>query len=238
MKKILTLVLLVLPFVAFGEVSQFVFVTSEQTVGLNVMSKAITIQSQNSGGLLEAVTETTDILFESSSPTGKFVGSGGKVASKTMSKNTARRTFYYIDSTPGTYTLTVKTTGRTSKKTFSLQQNIVVRDEVVATEVKSVSVPSAVLASAVPVKAVHVEPVSVPVKTKVPVKKEVKVAQPLLVQNQPTTASSTLETTETTELATIIYTASPRTSALESFFWLPKKIWSAVKSVFRSEKEG
>jgi len=225
MKKILTLFLFlfVFPSVAFGEVSQFVFVTPLQTVEVGVMSKALTIESRNIGGLPEAVTETTDLIFESSSHTGRFVASSGKTASKTMSKNTARRTFYYIDSTPGTYTLTIKTTGRTSKKTFSLQQKIVVRNAVsVSTEVKPVVVPSTIVPEVTLVKP----------PTNIQTKKTESV-RPAPLPKVEERATSTVEVKEEMGLAAVVYTAPPKTSALESFLWLPRKIWSVVKSIFR-----
>lgn len=222
MKKLLTLFLfLVVPSsVAFGEVSQFVFVTPPQMVEVGVMSEAITIQSQNSGGVSEVVTETTDLVFDTTSQTGKFVAISGKPASKTMSKNTAKRTFYYIDSVPGTYTLTVKTTGRTSEKSFSLRQNIVV-----GTEVKNIPTPpTPTLVPVAPVAPVLSKPIVVPVKTK---------ATQSLPGKPVEVASSTIENKEESGFAAVIYTAPPKTSALESFLWLPKKIWSAVKGVFQ-----
>jgi hypothetical protein len=221
MKKLLTLFLfLFLPAsVVFGEVSRFVFVTSPQIVEVNVISKAITIQSQNSGGVSEAVTETTDLVFDTTSRTGKFVASSGKPASKTMSKNTAKRTFYYIDSTPGTYTLTVKTAGRTSKESFSLSQNIVV-----GTEVKNIPIPpTSTLVPVAPVTPVLSKPIAVPVKTKAAKSLPIKPVE---------VASSTIETKVESELAAVVYTAPPKTSALESFLWLPRKIWGAVSSIF------
>lgn len=120
MKKffIASLLLFALSSAATAEVSQFVLVTREQTVVPNVLSQVLTVQSQNNTGVSEAVLETTDLIFESTSLSGKFVGAGGKSVSKTMSKNTAHKNFYYIDPTIGTHTLTVTTIGRISKDLF------------------------------------------------------------------------------------------------------------------------
>lgn len=223
MKKFLFFFLCIFPLAAFGEVGQFVFVTPEQTVEVNVISKAITIQSQDSAGVSESVTETTDLIFDTTSPTGKFVASSGKAASKTMSKNTARRTFYYVDSAPGTHTLTVKTTGRTSKKTFSLQQKIVVGSAVsVSAQVKPVVASSTIAPEVTLVK----PPTSIQVKKT----EGIKPTPPPKVEER---ATSTVEVKEGAGLAAVIYTAPPKTSALESFLWLPRKIWSVVKSVFQ-----
>ncbi len=209
--------------VALADVSQFVFITPEQTVDVDVISKAITVQSQSSTGLSEAVTETTDLLFQTTSMTGKFVAASGKPASKTMSKNTAKRSFYYIDSTAGTYTLTIKTSGRTSKKVFGLSQKIVVGNEGGAAEVPTV----------VPVVQVPSKSNSVLVKTEAVVKKKVENIKPLPVKNPVEVASSTIEKKEASGFASVIYTAPPKTSALESFLWLPKKTWSVIKSIFQ-----
>jgi len=237
MKKLFYISLLYLTIFStgFAEVNQFVFITGEQVVGVGVISGAITIQSQNSAGVSKVVSETTDLSFQSTSATGKFVAVSGKPTSKTMSKNTAKRSFYYIDNVPGKYTLTVKSTGRTSKKSFSLIQEIVVGNVVAPTEVKSIPTSSVVAptVSSVPSTPVLVKPIIVPVKTEIPVKKKVEVIKQLPVKNLPEITSSTAGITEGVGLAAVIYTAPPKTSTLESFLWLPRKIWSTVKSIFQ-----
>ena len=105
-------------------VEKFVFITLPQTVLPNTLSKEITTQSQNNNGSVESVTETFDLKLESQSPTGLFLGSTGKPASKTMSKNTANKTFYYKDSATGDFAITVIATGRDSGKSFKISQNI------------------------------------------------------------------------------------------------------------------
>lgn len=216
MKKFLFTVLIFLLFfsITYAEVSRFVFITPEQSVDVNVVSKAITIQSQNSAGASEAVTETTDLEFKTTSTTGKFVASSGKTASKTMSKNTAKRSFYYVDTTPGSYTLTIQTTGRTSKKSFTISQKIVVGKQ----------------ASVAPTSAPIPVPLKAPINTQSKKTEEVK-SLPLPMSEQ--TASSTSKVKESSGFATVIYTAPPKASALDSFLWLPNKIWTVIKSVFQ-----
>lgn len=121
--------LLLIPIVSFGAVSQFVFTTDIQTVSPNTISKDIKVQSQNSSGTEENVTETFDVLFESSSITGEFLNSSGNTVSKTMSKNTSNRTFYYRDSSVGEHTMTITFTGRDSKQTFKTSQKIKIGEE-------------------------------------------------------------------------------------------------------------
>ncbi|MHB1316564.1 MAG: PKD domain-containing protein [Minisyncoccota bacterium] len=111
---------------AYAEVSQFVFINEQRTVAPGLMSETITVQSQNSTGTQESITETTDLMFQSSSPTGEFLNSSGNSVSTTMSKNTANRTFYYRDNNTGTHTITVTATGRDSQKSFKATQGIIV----------------------------------------------------------------------------------------------------------------
>lgn len=128
MKKIIVAVVVYLLCVGsvYAEVSQFVFTNEGRTVAPGVISEALTVQSQNSGGTQESILETTDLVFQSSSPTGEFLNSSGNPVSTTMSKNTANRTFYYRDSGVGSHTITVTATGRETQKSFNATQVIVV----------------------------------------------------------------------------------------------------------------
>jgi hypothetical protein len=125
-KKVLYLfiTLLFLPQISFAEVDRFVFTTEPQTIKPNELSGPITIQAQNNASSQENVVETIDMVFTSSSNTGEFLNSSGGVVSKTMSKNTANRTFYYKDSKEGEFLITVTLTGRDSQKSFSASQKI------------------------------------------------------------------------------------------------------------------
>lgn len=109
-----------------ANISQLVFTTDVQIVEPNTLSKVITVQTQNSGGASEDVDETNDVEFVSTSGTGEFLNDKGSAVSKTMSKGTASRNFYYKDSATGEATLTVKITGRTSGKSFSANQKITI----------------------------------------------------------------------------------------------------------------
>lgn len=127
-KKYLFLVGCILLFAhsVYADISQFVFITPPQSVAVNTISDPLTVQSQNSAGISEAISETYDLLFTSTSATGQFLNSSGNAVSTTMSKNTANRTFYYRDPTAGTFTLAVTATGRTSKNIFTANQSIIV----------------------------------------------------------------------------------------------------------------
>ncbi len=115
---------------AYAEVSKFVFVTEPQSIPTGTSSETITVQAQNADGVSENITETNDIVFTSSSQTGEFLSTTGNPVTTTMSKNTANKNFLYRDSTPGTYTITVKATGRTSLNSFSASQEIVVGGDI------------------------------------------------------------------------------------------------------------
>lgn len=140
MKKfILILIFIFTPIISYGAVSQFVFITDSQSVLPNTISKDIKIQSQNSSLAEENVTETFDIVFQSSSPTGEFLNSSGNAVSKTMSKNTSNRTFYYRDSSLGEHTMTVVFTGRDSKQTFTATQKIKIENNTTQNQTQSQS---------------------------------------------------------------------------------------------------
>lgn len=127
MKKILTLILLfVCTKIASAEVTQFVFTTPPQNISVSTNSSTITVQSQNSSGVAEDITETFDITFNSTSSTGQFLSTSGNPVSTTMSKNTANKNFLYSDVSSGTHTLTVTAKARTGGQTFSANQSITV----------------------------------------------------------------------------------------------------------------
>ncbi len=107
-------------------VEKIVFITDSQTILPNTISLPLTIQAQDSNSSSIQTTETIDLEFLSSSPTGEFLNSAGAPATKTMSKNTANRTFYYRDSTSGTFSITVNAVGRDSLNKWSATQTITV----------------------------------------------------------------------------------------------------------------
>ena len=107
-----------------ANISKLVFTTEDLKVNPGELSGAIVVQAQNSSGEAEQVSETNDVTFTSSSATGKFLNATGGDVSKTMSKNTASRTFYYEDSTAGTHTLTVEIKGRETATHFSATATI------------------------------------------------------------------------------------------------------------------
>jgi len=96
---------------ARAEVSQLGFTTEAQIVAPGVISGKLTVQTQDGTGSAVTLMETGHLILETSSPTGEFSSSETSwkpVTTLTMSKGTANRSFYYRDTTAGTYTLTVK----------------------------------------------------------------------------------------------------------------------------------
>lgn len=115
--------------VSFAEVSQFVFTTEPQSIGVNLQSETMTVQSQDSTGTAEDVQETMDFVFTSSSPSGQFLSTSGNTVTNTMSRNTSNKNFIYKDSLVGSYVISISITGRTSGKTFSVSQPVSVVSE-------------------------------------------------------------------------------------------------------------
>ena len=107
-------------------VEKLVFVTDQQTIKPNILSGPLTIQAQDSSSSSIQTSETIDLEFVSSSPTGEFLGSSGAPVTKTMNKNTANRTFYYRDSSEGSFTLTINGKGRETLEEWSAKQIITI----------------------------------------------------------------------------------------------------------------
>ena len=122
----LTFLFLFFPAATFAQVSKIEFVTDPQSIKPNTLSSAITIQTQDSGGNSFQTPETIDLEFLSSSPTGNFLGSTGNSVTTYMSKNTANKTFYYKDSTEGTYTITINAKGRDTGEEWVATQQIII----------------------------------------------------------------------------------------------------------------
>lgn len=124
------------PSIALADISRIVFTTDPQTITPGTLSEAITIQTQDENGALFKTPETLDLIFESSSGSGEFLGGTGKSAQKYMSKNTGNRTFYYKDSSEGNFTITITATGRDSGSTWSASQEITVSASAPSSEPK------------------------------------------------------------------------------------------------------
>lgn len=107
-------------------VEKIVFTTDPQTIKPNTLSDPITIQTQDLGSNSFQTSETLDIQFVSSSASGQFLNSSGNSVTTYMSKNTANKTFYYKDSTEGTFTITVNIRGRDSGLELSASQQIII----------------------------------------------------------------------------------------------------------------
>ena len=121
--------LLMLPVISYAQVSKIVFTTEPQTVKPGEISGTITVQLQDSAGSSYKATETVDVEFLSSSASGEFLSpSSENAVTKTISTGSANKNFRYRDSTKGTFTLTVKATGRTSGEVWNANQIITISD--------------------------------------------------------------------------------------------------------------
>lgn len=120
---------LCVPLVAFGDTSNInglVFTNQEYSLKTGEISGELKVQTQNALGSAESVSETNDVTFISSSATGEFLNSSGNPVTKTMSKNTSSRTFFYRDSTEGVYQITINIKGRDTGKAFEASQHITI----------------------------------------------------------------------------------------------------------------
>lgn len=104
---------------ATDAITKVVVTTKAQQIAKNTASAVITLQTQNTNGEAEKVSETTDVGVTSSSSSGEFSSNATSwkaVGTLVMSTNSANRSVYYKDSAEGTHTLTFTVTGRTSGK--------------------------------------------------------------------------------------------------------------------------
>lgn len=204
--------------IAYADVSSFIFSTDPQTIIPNVLSGPITIQAQNNLAAEEAVTETIGLTFKSTSLTGEFLGSTGKAVSKTMAKGTANRTFYYRDTNAGTYTLTVTAIGRTSRKNFSVTQQIVISLTLPA----KISLPKTATLPVIQQKITRISSPKIP-----PAYIQISKAEISTTQSQAKDTNSS-----TTNLATI-YEGKSKSSIFDVIFDWPPRFWGWLKSIFR-----
>lgn len=118
-----------LPAVSHAQVAKIVFTTEPQTVKPDEISGTITVQLQDSVGSSYKSTETVDVEFTSSSISGEFLSpSSDNPVTKTISTGSANKNFRYRDFANGTFTLTVKATGRTSGEIWNANQAITISD--------------------------------------------------------------------------------------------------------------
>lgn len=92
-----------------GDISQFVFTTTPQTIKPNTISEKLTIQAQDAAGNSFNIPQTGCIQLKTTSSAGEFSSSNtswNPVSVLTMNKNTANRSFYCKDSSIGNYVLT------------------------------------------------------------------------------------------------------------------------------------
>lgn len=108
----LTFSFLIFPAVSFAEVSKIVFTTDPQSIKPNTPSSVIKVQFQDSSGVAQSFGETSKMTFESSSATGNFLNESGNSVSTTVNSNWTGRTFYYQDSSQGTFSITIGIEGK------------------------------------------------------------------------------------------------------------------------------
>ena len=126
-KLALVLLLALFPSLLFASASKLSFTTNPQTLAPNTISPTLTIQLQDGNGASTPSTETMDISFTSTSPTGSFLSpSSDNPVTTTLSTGSANKNFRYRDTTEGTFTLTVTATGRTSHNVFTANQGIII----------------------------------------------------------------------------------------------------------------
>ncbi len=197
----------------YAEVDHVVFITSPKTILLSATSTTITIQSQNSKGEKEDVVETSDVIFTSTSPTGKFLSvSGGKV-SETMSKNTANKNFLYTDLTAGSYKITVELKGRNSSKILSVSQEIIVKSAnppVISNTTHSSSTPNLIQAP----KSKRV--------TNVPSAKPSTTTEPIKIKEEEKPGTNTVT----------IFVAPQKKYLANSLFSWPNKLFHFIRHIF------
>ena len=113
-------------------VGHIVFSTAPQTILVGEISDAITIQSQNIGGVATQVGEISNLTLASSSPSGEFSSSQNNwipVSSLTWNSNWANKIFYYRDSTVGDFVITATLAVRNGGPSWQTTQGITVTPE-------------------------------------------------------------------------------------------------------------
>jgi hypothetical protein len=95
------------------------FTTIPSATDANVESGAFQVQRQNGAGIGYIDGTSLTVTESSTSSTGQFRQTSGGPAnnSGTIGTTSSQRSFYYIDSTPGTYTITASAAGHTDATT-------------------------------------------------------------------------------------------------------------------------
>ncbi len=110
-----------------NNVTQLVFISTSQSIPVGDISTQITVQTQNTSGVSEQISETSDLNLSSTGSGGEFSSNAttwNPVNKLTMSTNTANKNFYYKNSIPGSYTITAHLVGRISGKDWTATQVI------------------------------------------------------------------------------------------------------------------
>ncbi len=99
-----------------GPATQLAITTPARTAGQNLSTDLITVQRRDVDGNATSIEDAITIGLASDSPTGTFRDSadGATITSVTIPSGQSSASFRYRDSTPGTPTVTVSSTGLTS----------------------------------------------------------------------------------------------------------------------------
>ncbi len=92
-------------------VERIVFVTEAQAIKPNVVSEPIKVEFQDISHNPQSFGQTSKLVLKSSSPTGTFVSESGNPISATINSNWTSRTFYYKDSSEGTFIISAGVEG-------------------------------------------------------------------------------------------------------------------------------
>ena len=102
-----------LPFFAHAAVTSIKIISAPQSIVLSATSSVFTIESQDPAATLSPVGTTTRVSLTSSSATGIFLTASASAcnsattSSITIANNTSHKSFCYVDSAPGSYTITI-----------------------------------------------------------------------------------------------------------------------------------
>ncbi len=122
-------------FADVNNITHINFVSDEQTVKKDEISKVFTIQTQNINDIAEEITESTNKLtLSTDSSTGEFSSSNSDWKSTniiTMNKGTKNKNFYYKDGSIGNFTITVQLVSGETSKTWITTQVVNISDSLI-----------------------------------------------------------------------------------------------------------
>lgn len=100
-----------------ANITQAVFEASPTSIAAGQRSSIFSVRTKNATGVNETVNQGTELALSSSSSTGRFASTASSsfgnanTANYTISAGTSLRSFYYMDTTAGTHTITATVAG-------------------------------------------------------------------------------------------------------------------------------